>query len=264
MSGLISGEIHPPYHAVIVDFDRTLLHTDKTVSVFSVRVLRDWQERGARLFAATARPERAITEYCARIAFDAVTTLNGARTITKDAVYENPVGRYSAERILEQLSRTEDLILSVETESGIYANRDIPLWKPVVTDHLQELPGQKKIYKILASHPRFPAEQIPLSLPDDTYSSVADGKLLQVMSRSATKWNGVRKMLEAYRIDAAQAVFFGDDNDDMESIRHCGCGVAVSNALECVRQIADFITGSNDEDGVAWFLEERLSSGTGI
>ena len=61
-------------------------------------------------------------------------------------------------------------------------------------------------------------------------------------------------MLEAYQIDADQAVCFGDDNDDIEPIRRCGCGVAVRNALECVRETADYVTGSNDEDGVANFL----------
>ena len=74
------------------------------------------------------------------------------------------------------------------------------------------------------------------------------------MDRKATKWNGVRKMLEAYGIGAAEAVFFGDDNDDIEPIRKCGCGVAVSNALDSVKAVADYITESNDEDGVARFL----------
>ena len=54
--------------------------------------------------------------------------------------------------------------------------------------------------------------------------------------------------------EAADAVFFGDDNDDIEPIRECGCGVAVSNALDSVKAAADFITESNDEDGVARFL----------
>ena len=80
-----------PCLAAIVDFDRTLLRTDKTISGYTVRVLQLWQENGGRLFAATARPERAITAYCRAIAFDAVTTLNGARTITRSAVFENPI-----------------------------------------------------------------------------------------------------------------------------------------------------------------------------
>ena len=63
-----------PYRAVIVDFDRTLLRPDKTISDRSLRALRDWRAAGARLFAATARPERAITAYREAVAFDAVTT----------------------------------------------------------------------------------------------------------------------------------------------------------------------------------------------
>ena len=52
------------FQAIIVDFDRTLLHTDKTISDYTVKVLLDLQKSGVRLFAATARPERTITEYC--------------------------------------------------------------------------------------------------------------------------------------------------------------------------------------------------------
>ena len=247
------------YRAIIVDFDRTLLHTDKTISGFTVKVLLDLQQSGIRLFAATARPERAITEYCERIPFDAVTTLNGARTIMKGIVLENPIGTRSAEDILRQLDHTAGMVISLETENGLYANTDIPVWKPTVTDNIRKLTGTEKIYKILASHPGIPADQIDVSLPDDTYASVADQKLVQMMSVSATKWNGIQKMLESYGIAPDQAICFGDDNDDLEPIRRCGCGVAVSNALECVRDAADYITQSNDEDGVAGFLTGLFS-----
>ena len=53
-----------PFRAIIVDFDRTLLHTDKSISAYTIRVLREWREAGARLFAATARPERALVFHC--------------------------------------------------------------------------------------------------------------------------------------------------------------------------------------------------------
>lgn len=247
-----------PCLAAIVDFDRTLLRTDKTISDYTVRILRTWQENGGRLFAATARPERAIGEYCRQVAFDAVCTLNGARTITKNSVIENPIAEASALSVLEQFSGIPDIVLSVEAENGIYANMDIPPWAPKVTDRLLDLPRAEKIYKILASHPEIPAGQLAGSLPDDTYFSVADRKLLQVMSRSATKWNGVLNMLDAFGIDPAHAVFFGDDNDDIEPIRRCGCGVAVRNALGNVLEAADEVTESNDEDGVARFLDRLM------
>ena len=151
----------------------------------------------------------------------------------------------------------------MEAEDGPYANTDIPIWSPTVMADLRKLPGEKKIYKILASHPAIPAGGIRINLPDDTYSSVAERKLLQIMSGSATKWNGVLKMLESFGIGADRAIYFGDDNDDLEPIRRCGCGVAVSNALDCVREAADYIAKSNDEDGVALFLAGIPAAGNG-
>ena len=151
---------HLPYQAVIVDFDRTLLHTDKTISEYTVKVFREWQEAGARLFAATARPERAVGIYRETIPFDAVTTLNGARTLTPGALFEEPISAQSAENILEQLYTDRDMVISVETGSGIFASTDIPLWSPVVVKDIRKLAWKEKIYKILASHPLLPADRI--------------------------------------------------------------------------------------------------------
>lgn len=52
----------------------------------------------------------------------------------------------------------------------------------------------------------------------DTYMTVADGKLIQIMSTAATKWNGIKAMLEAVGVDRRDAIYFGDDNDDIEPI----------------------------------------------
>lgn len=65
-------------------------------------------------------------------------------------------------------------------------------------------------------------------------------------------------MLETLGIQPNEAVYFGDDNDDIESIKNCGMGVAVSNAIGEVFEVADFITGSNDNDGVAWYIEKNI------
>ena len=247
-----------PYSAVIMDLDRTLLRTDKSVSDYTLKVLEAWRNAGAWLLAATARPERTVTDYRSLIGFHAMTTLNGARTITPEAVYENAIRPEDAARIIRQLERTEGMVVSVEAEKGFYANTDIPEWQPAVIRNLDRLPEREKIYKILASHPEIPAEQIITDLPESVYSTVADRKLRQYMSRSATKWNGILQMLRYAKVDAARAVCFGDDNDDIEPIIRCGCGVAVCNALDCVKEAADAVAQSNDEDGVARYLEALL------
>ncbi len=248
-----------PYRAAIVDFDRTLLRSDKSISPYAVDVLRRWRRAGGRLFAATARPERAIGDYLEAADFDAVTTLNGARTILPGGVLENPIGAADAEAVLVQLCGIPGAAVTVEAEDGIYSNTDFPLWHPILCRDLAALPRKLTIYKILASHARRSPEELPAALPDGVYSSVADRKLLQIMSRAATKWNGVRDMLAAFGIAAEEAVCFGDDNDDAEPLRRCGRGVAVRNALPDIRASADDITESNDEDGVANYLSRLLS-----
>ena len=85
-----------PYRAVVADLDRTLLRTDKSISRYTRQVLREWETYGACLYAATARPERAIADYRRIIPFRSAVTLNGARIITPSGVYENTISPDSA------------------------------------------------------------------------------------------------------------------------------------------------------------------------
>ena len=67
--------------AIITDLDRTLLRTDKTLSEYTVAVLKACKARGIKVMAATARPERTVKEYDAAIGFDAMTVMNGAKVM---------------------------------------------------------------------------------------------------------------------------------------------------------------------------------------
>lgn len=249
-----------PYRAIIVDLDRTLLRTDKSISEETKQALRDWQEAGAQVFIASARPERAITEYRDSLGVTSYTTLNGARTITPLGTMSNVITVKSAEALLKELEAIPGTVISIEAEFGLYSNIDIPIWQPIVTENLSEIVRREAVYKILASHPELPPESLAVSMPDDVYCTVADRKLIQFMGRTATKWNGIRQMLQNAGIPAEQAIYFGDDNDDIEPIERCGFGVAVANALPHVIEKADAVTLSNDEDGVAAFLR-RLENG---
>ena len=245
--------------AIITDLDRTLLRTDKSVSEYTHAVLKSCHERGILLMAATARPERAILEYQRQIGFDAITTLNGARIILPGGATENGIAPHSAETILKKATAIPDVTLSMETGDGIFSNVPILEWNAVVFEGFPALPTKSVIYKILLSRE---GDTILLetekALTPDTYMTVAEGKLIQIMSTAATKWNGIRTMLKASGIDPKETVYFGDDNDDIEPIQNCGLGVAVSNAIEKVLNVADIVTESNDQDGVARYIERNL------
>lgn len=245
--------------AIITDLDRTLLRTDKTVSEYTYSVLKKCHDRGIILMAATARPERAILTYQNQIGFKAVTTLNGARIILPHGIIENGIIPSSAESILKKVITISDLVLSLETGKGIFSNAPIPEWNATVFNKFPALPTESIIYKLLLSNEKSSIQQeVEMALTPDTYMTVAEGKLIQVMSTAATKWNGIKTMLEAVGVDQNEAVYFGDDNDDIEPIKNCGVGVAVSNAIDEVLDVADFITESNDMDGVTQYIEKNL------
>ena len=246
--------------AIITDLDRTLLHTDKTISDYTLQVLKKCHEKGILIMAATARPERAILEYHKQVRFDAMTVMNGAGVSIPGHEAEGyPIARKSVIEILERLCELPNIILSLECGNEVYANVEIPIWNAIVFHEFPKLPTAGPIYKILVSREN---ENIgPLVetlLTEDAYCTVANGNLVQIMNKKATKWNGIQMMLRSCNVSPEQAVYFGDDNDDIEPLKQCGTGVAVGNAIDAVKAVADVVVESNDEDGVAKWIERSL------
>ena len=247
--------------AIITDLDRTLLRTDKSISAYTAEVLKKCKAKGILLMAASARPLRDVEAYRSMIDFDAVTAANGAVVSLPGKKIKKILARESGEKILADLVRFSDVFLSVETSMGLYSNRDIPQWQPVVYHGFPKLPEGAELYKILASSKEQALyARISEVLTEDAYYTIADGALIQIMSREATKWHGVQQMLAYFDIAAEEAVYFGDDQDDLEPIRKCGRGVAVANAIPDVLQAADEMTAGHDEDGVAHYIHAHILS----
>ena len=247
--------------AIITDLDRTLLHTDKSVSEHTIAVLQKCHDHGILIMAASARPLRDILPYNDLIGFDAITATNGAVVSLPQNLLEIGIPCESGEKILSAILQYPDVFPSIETSKGLYSNRDIPVWEPVIWDKFPTVPENIVLYKILASSQQKPLyEGIKTVLTDDVYHTIANNDLIQIMSNEATKWNGIKQLLSHFGVSPSEAVYFGDDNDDIESIKNCGLGVAVSNAIPSVLDAADHITESNDQDGVAKCLEKIILS----
>lgn len=245
--------------AIITDLDRTLLRTDKSLSEYTANVLRKCKKHGMLVFAASARPLRDILPFNELIGFDAITATNGAVISLPHGILEYGLSLESGEKILSGLLDYPDVFISIETSKGLYSNRYIPEWEPVVYDKFPTLPDNVILYKILASSSQRPLyDSFEKALTKDVYHTIANDDLIQIMSLEATKWNGIKHMLSNFNIAPCDCVYFGDDNDDIEAIKNCGLGVAVSNAIPAVLNVADKITDSNDMDGVAKFIEENI------
>ncbi len=133
--------------AIIVDLDRTLLRTDKTLSGYTLDNMRKCHDRGIAVMVATARPEGSILQYHQQICFDAVTTMNGARIILPNTVLENGISHLSGKYILSKLMAIPDALISVETNDGIYSNAEIPEWNSNYYEDFPNLPTHRRFVK---------------------------------------------------------------------------------------------------------------------
>ena len=245
--------------AIVLDLDRTLLRTDKSLSEYTVSVLNKCRQKGIAVMVATARPLRTTLPICNRIKFDAMVVSNGARILCGSQKTEYTIAPDCGTALLKSLQCQEDLRITLETGDCAYSNKPIGEYETILADDLIALVKSESIMKILVHFDREDTlERVKKVLPKELYCTVSGGWLIQIMDRKATKWNGIRAMLEMENISPEEAVYFGDDQDDLEPIRMCAMGVAVSNANEEVKAAADYVCGSNDEDGVARFLEQKL------
>ena len=67
--------------------------------------------------------------------------------------------------------------------------------------------------------------------------------------------DGIKSLATYFNINLVDIVAFGDNGCDIEMLRGCGIGIAVDNAIKEAKAIADYVCYSNDNDGVAKWLE---------
>lgn len=244
---------------IIVDLDRTLLHTDKTLSAYTIKVLNECKKCGIKIMVATARPFRTTKQYCDLIDFDAIVVSNGARIIYRNQRKDYGICLRSAEYLLNKLKHYPNLRITLETGDCAYSNLPIEDYETILSDDLVGIANDEGVLKILVHIDN--EETLTLvknELTDDLYYTIAHGYLMQIMNTSATKWNGIKAMLDICNCTPNETVYFGDDQDDIEPIKMCGVGVAVANGIDDVRNVADYITEANDTDGVAKFIEYQI------
>lgn len=246
---------------IAADLDRTLLHSDGSVSAYTKRVLAQCRAAGMKLVLASARPMRTMKSYVACLEVDGAASCNGAYIWTMEGETHRSIERGAAERFLRRvLDAYPESTISAEIDDTLYANFEIPQWQPTLLPDWTRLP-QGEVRKVLLTYAgEAHLAHIRALLEPDMRLSVANGKLIQVQSSAAGKWNALSLLAEGWGIDTSEIACFGDDWDDWEMISRAGWGVAVDNALPEVKEAADTVTASNDQDGVAEALE-RIGRG---
>ena len=248
--------------AIFVDLDRTLLRDDKSVSEYTISVLKKCKDLGIKIIVASARPLRNVVYYDSIIGFDALVVSNGARIIKDSESIVYPISYESGSKVIDLVMSNPKLQFTLETGQEAFSNIKVDYFDTIVSDDLYSILKEEGALKmVIGIKDENTFDMVSNSLDEEVYCSIANKLVIQVMNKNATKWNGVSKVMELFGFNASKCMYFGDDYDDVKPIEKCGCGVAMENAISECKEVSNYICKSNEEDGVAHFIEENILGG---
>ena len=262
---------------IVADLDGTLLHDADTfegrfITRRSIDAIHRLHDRGFIFAIATARPVSTGYEFVEKLPVDACVYLNDRSDydmLTSGVLPQDghllKIG-FPSERAVQVcrylLEAMPGLKVGIVMDDIRYVNWDISeMWKSqqfVITDFSDVPPGIAD--KIIAVPRPDQWDTLRGLVPPDFELSVSENTLAMLMNPLANKKQALRTLCARMEVPLGSTVSFGDDLIDIAMLRESGTGVAVANANPQVLAVADEICPSNNEDGVAQWLERLLGS----
>ena len=271
------------FNVVALDLDGTTLNSEHKLTPRTINAIRNVSAKGIKICIATGRSFGAVMDTLQTLNLGVeipVVCLNGAMCIkvSEDAqtftrVFDSPVPPSAAQRLLE-FAEEQGVVAQYYIDSRVYA-------APKTEEHhnllerYSELTGKKqqivsnycdvvsmsaaaKILLMTNHANRLIAEATEVGLDKDFHliKGSPNPFFVEFLAPGINKGSGLKKMCQMFKLDIEQVIAFGDGENDKEFLEYAGVGVAMNNAKPLAKLSADVINPwSNDEDGVARFLE---------
>lgn len=244
---------------IVTDLDNTLLRRDKTISDYTVDVFRRVRNIGVMTVFATARSLESTQEFHYVLRPDGEIVTGGCfvyagTELLKSYYLPEPQG----EKLLAELDACPAIKrVSVRSLSESYSN--VPMVGRTYADFQSPLP-EKLVHCSCRTDDAELMKSIAARYPEFAFLHVSESDLYDINPKDATKLSGVRTIAEHFGVPLSVVAAFGDDNSDVEMLDVCGIGVAMGNAIDECKSVADYVCGDCDNDGAARWIEENVLS----
>ena len=220
------------------DIDGTLIDMErKEISKKMLETLKDLQKNDIKICIATGRAPMAIPKF-EGVEFDAFLAYNGSYCYDKNGM------------ILDHSIPAEDVQCLIKNATKMHRQQIV-----VVSDDFEAF-SREKVYQIM------------MGCYKEQYAQALDGvkgaeitawwdRAVDIIPAGGSKGVAVEKVLEHYHIDRSEAVAFGDGNNDLEMLKAVGHGIAMGNASDELKEIAEEVCGHVAEDGIYYYCKEH-------
>ncbi|OTN77336.1 hypothetical protein A5886_002436 [Enterococcus sp. 8G7_MSG3316] len=263
---------------IAIDIDGTLLNDDRKITPAVYKALKAAEAQGVRIVLCTGRPLTGVQDLLTELDLftdnDFVITYNGSlvqKTKNQEIISEFGLSQEDY-LFVEMTARQLGVHLHVETQDTMYtANRDISPYTvyeaflvnmPLKYRTPEEMTADLNIIKMMMIDDPALLDSVIPDLPaalTDQYNVVKSAPFfLEVLNKKAHKGAAVKKLAEHLGINQSEVMAIGDNENDLTMVEYAGIGVAMGNATDNVRNMADVITATNEEDGVAKVINEYV------
>ena len=267
--------------AIFFDLDGTLLSSRKIIPQSAIAALKACREKNIKLFIATARTpdlDKCLGWNVETLSiFHGGVYCNGAINILGNEAEYNFIDSRVINGIVTVMKNYPHINLSLQSVNNVHAfnnnlsKSELSVWgtedgKIFSTESI----SYEEILKVLIFDGGFTTELkvIPrkvINILSDVCGKLArlyvtdEGRVIQVGNIKASKYNGVESIRNRLGINTNEIAVFGDDINDLEMLSGYENSVAMGNAIDVIKSAARFVTKTNDNDGIAFAIENILN-----
>ncbi len=249
--------------ALFIDVDRTLTGKNHIIHERNIKAINKARKLGHKVFINTGRSQGNIPEIILnQVEFDGVLSGNGTMVVIgKKQVYSDFMSKDTVAKLAHYCFENKETwaVFEGRLKSYTIANRfrapsEIEIPVNTVEEYFA-ISKRDDIQTVATSNNL--SNEFLTSLEDEiTY--FAFDHYYDIVTKGKNKAVSMLKALEILNIPVKNAIAFGDSSNDAQMLKTAGTAVAVANAQEHVKAIADFVSLSNEEGGVGQAIEELL------
>ncbi|MGB3635475.1 MAG: Cof-type HAD-IIB family hydrolase [Rubrobacteraceae bacterium] len=260
------------------DLDGTILRRDLVITERTMEAVRRLRERGARLVVATGRQYESAREQAYRLGFrgsEPVICYGGAmiRSVDGETAFHRTIDYEAGIGVLEWAQERE-LHVRIFLDGRIVSSpRTTALLEHVNHPEISEVSVVESPADWLREAGENPTKIVFVDYPDRIGGWLEDAReafskrffvtrslphYVEVGGPEGTKSQALEFLCEQWGIEQHRTLAFGDADNDIDMLRFAGHGVVVGGLTEAVREAADTVAPSIEEDGVARYVEELL------
>ena len=266
------------YKLLVLDLDGTLTNKQKKITPHTKETLLKIQEQGVKIVLASGRPTYGIAPLAEQLELQNMKLHSGLqrrrnhRLETKELMYKNLLDHDVLPYLYECAKKND---FAIVTYDGEYVLTEKPDDEYVLKEALLNVMKIKKVDNFLdaVKHPiakcLIVGEPTRLAeLEKEMYEHLKDRMgvfrsepyFLELVPKGIDKAQSLAVLLKEIGLTREEMIAIGDGFNDLSMIQYAGLGIAMANAQEVVKENADFITLSNEEDGVAYAAEKFILS----